>query len=65
MNHEVQRAKPDPPCCDKTEEIFCDKVCKVLANHIIEMPPSIERSTLVQKLCTIHPKFLSLVSLLH
>jgi len=55
----------NPPCCDNAQEQLCDKVCKALANHIVEMPPSIERSTLVQKLCAIHPKFLSLVSLLH
>jgi hypothetical protein len=55
----------DSPCCEKAQEQICDKVVKALADHIIDLPPSIERSKLIQKLCTIHPKFICLVSLLH
>ena len=55
----------DAPCCERAQEQICDKVVKAFVDHIIDLPPSIERSKLIQKLCTIHPKFMCLISLLH
>ena len=47
------------------EKDIMKEIIKVLADHICSLPPSIERSLLIQKLCTIHPDFIKLVSLLH
>jgi hypothetical protein len=55
----------DSQCCIQAEKNMVKEINKVLADHICNLPPSIERSMLIQKLCTIHPDFIKLISLLN